>query len=142
MEKIQCEVTSEVFASKKTGVPHVRMERRDNEMDEEYMNALEAAKKYNLFLKVVTSVKSFDSYNSFFNIYTESEEPCRRIVVLTKTKELEEVYDENPNEKVDQCKSVDGNIWISDYSLLVNPDKIDLSNLIVNKKLIEELVWG
>ena len=56
------------------------------------MNALEAAKKYNLFLKVVTSVKSFDSYNSFFNIYDETEEPCRRIVVLTKNKELEEVY--------------------------------------------------
>ena len=111
-------------------------------MDKEYINAMEAVKKYNLFLKVVTSVKSFDSYNSFFNIYDESEQPCRRIVVLTKNKELEEVYDENPNEKVDQCKSVDGNIWISDYSLLVNPDKIDLSNLIVNKKLIEELVWG
>ena len=140
MEKIQQEVTSEVFASKKTGVPHVRMERRDNEMDEEYMNALEAAKKYNLFLKVVTSVKSFDSYNSFFNIYDESEESCRRIVVLTKTKELEEVYDENPNEKVEECKIVDGNIWISDYSLLVSPDKIDFSNLIVHKRLFEELV--
>ena len=140
MEKIQQEVTSEVFASKKTGVPHVRMERRDNEMDEEYMNALEAAKKYNLFLKVVTSVKSFDSYNSFFNIYDESEESCRRIVVLTKTKELEEVYDENPNEKVEECKIVNGNIWISDYSLLVSPDKIDFSNLIVHKRLVEELV--
>ena len=140
MEKIQQEVTSEVFASKKTGVPHVRMERRDNEMDEEYMNALEAAKKYNLFLKVVTSVKSFDSYNSFFNIYDESEESCRRIVVLTKTRELEEVYDENPNEKVEECKIVNGNIWISDYSLLVSPDKIDFSNLIVHKRLVEELV--
>ena len=58
-------------------------------MDKEYINALDAAKKYNLFLKVVTSVKSFDSYNSFFNIYEETEEPCRRIVVLTKNEELE-----------------------------------------------------
>lgn len=109
-------------------------------MNEEYINAIEAAKKYNLFLKVVTSVKTFDSYNSFFNIYDETEEPCRRIVVLTKTKELEEVYDENPTEKVEECKIVDGNMWINDYSLLVNPDKIDLSDLIVNKKLVEELV--
>ena len=109
-------------------------------MDKEYMNAIEAAKKYNLFLKVIVSVKSFDSYNSFFNIYEESEEPCRRIAVLTKTKELEEVYDENPNEKVDECKIVDGNIWLKDYSLLVNPDKIDLCNLIISKRLVEEIV--
>ena len=61
-------------------------------MDKEYINAIEAAKKYNLYLKAVVSVKSFDSYNSFFNIYDKSEEPCRRIIVLTKSKELEEVY--------------------------------------------------
>jgi len=110
-------------------------------MNNEYMNAIEAAKKYNLILKVVTSVKSFDSYNSFFNIYDETEEPCRRIVVLTKTEELEEVYDENPTEKVDECKIVDGNIWIKDYSLLVSPNKIDLADLIITKKLVEELIW-
>lgn len=109
-------------------------------MNEEYINAMEAAKKYKLFLKVVTSVKSFDSYNSFFNIYDEAEEPCRRIVILTKTKELEEVYDEDPTEKIEKCKLLDGSIWVKDYSLLVSPDKIDLSNLIVSKKLIEELV--
>ena len=100
-------------------------------MDKEYINAIEAAKKYNLLLKVVTSVKSFDSYNSFFNIYNETEEPCRRIVVLTKNKELEEVYDENPTEKIDKCKIVDENIWIKDYSLLVNPNKIDFADLIL-----------
>jgi len=111
-------------------------------MDKEYINAMEIANRYNLFLKVVTSVKSFDSYNSFFNIYEEAEEPCRRIVVLTKNKELEEVYDENSTEKVDECKIVDGNIWLKDYSLLVSPDKIDLSNLIIDKKLVEELIWG
>jgi len=109
-------------------------------MNKEYMNAMEAAKKYNLILKVVTSVKSFDSYNSFFNIYDETEESCRRIVVLTKNKELEEVYDENPTEKVDECKIVDGNIWIRDYSLLVNPNKIDLADLLINKKLVEEII--
>ena len=110
-------------------------------MNKEYMNAMEAAKKYNLILKVVTSVKSFDSYNSFFNIYEEAEQPCRRIVVLTKNEELEEVYDENPTEKVDECKIVDGNIWIRDYSLLVNPNKIDLADLLINKRLVEKIIW-
>ncbi|WP_459476826.1 hypothetical protein [Clostridium saccharoperbutylacetonicum] len=109
-------------------------------MDKEYINAIEAAKKYNLFLKVVVSVKSFDSYNSFFNIYSEQEEPCRRIAVLTKTQELEEVYEKNDAEKINECKIVDGNIWIKDYSLLTNPEKIDLENLNVDKKIIEELV--
>lgn len=112
----------------------------NNEPNIEYINAVEAADKYNLFLKLVTSVRSFDSYNSFFNIYDESEEPCRRIAVLTKTEELEEVYDENSSEKINECKIVDGNIWIKDYSLLINPNSIDLSDLTVNKKLIEELV--
>ena len=110
-------------------------------MDKEYINAQDAAKKYNLYVKVVTSVKSFDSYNSFFNIYEETEEACRRIVVITKTKELEEVYDEKPTEKVDECKIVDGNIWIEEYSLLVSPDKIDLTNLIVTIRLVEEIIW-
>lgn len=109
-------------------------------MDREYINATEAAEKYNLFLKVVTSVKSFDSYNSFFNIYEEFEESCRRIAVLTKSEDLEEVYDEDPTEKIEQEKIVDGNLWIKDYSLLISPEKIDLSALIVNKKLIEELI--
>ena len=116
------------------------MGRMDNQMNKEYINAMEAAEKYNLCLKVVTSVKSFDSYNSFFNIYEEAEEPCRRIIVLTKNKELEEVYDENPTEKIEEGKIVDGIMWIKDYSLLVNPDKIDLTSLIVNKNLVEELL--
>ncbi|MDR3595585.1 hypothetical protein [Clostridium sp.] len=108
-------------------------------MHTEYINAVEAAEKYNLFLKVVTSVKNFDSYNSFFNIYDEHEEACRRIVVLTKTKDLEEVYDENPTDKINEGKIIDGNIWIKEYSLLISLEKIDLSNLIVDKKLLEEL---
>jgi hypothetical protein len=109
-------------------------------MDKEYINAAEAAKKHNLFLKVVTSVKSFDSYNSFFNIYEEFEESCRRIAVLTKSEDLEEVYDEDPTETIEEGKIVDGNLWVKDYSLLVSPEKIDLATLTVNKKLIEELI--
>ncbi len=109
-------------------------------MHKEYIKVIEAAEKYNLFLKVVTSVRNFESYNSFFNIYDEYEEACRRIVVLTKTKDLEEVYDENPTETINECKIVQGNIWIKDYSLLINPDKIDLTNLIIDKQLVEELI--
>ncbi|WP_160687928.1 hypothetical protein [Clostridium sp. C2-6-12] len=109
-------------------------------MDKEYINAMEAAEKYNLFLKVVTSVKSFDSYNSFFNIYEEFEEPCRRIAVLTKSENLEEVYDKDPTETIEEGKIVDGNLWVKDYSLLVSPEKIDLATLTVNKKIVEELV--
>jgi hypothetical protein len=118
----------------------MKMERIENKMDKEYINAIEAAEKYNLFLKVVTSVKSFDSYNSFFNIYEEFEEPCRRMAVLTKSKELEEVYDENPTEKIEEGKIVDGNLWLKEYSLLTSPEKIDLSVLTVNKTLVEELL--
>jgi hypothetical protein len=109
-------------------------------MNRAYINAKEAAKKYNLFLKVVTSVKNFDSYNSFFNIYDMHEEPCRRIVVLTKNKELEEVYDEEPSVAISECRIVDESLWIKDYSLLTNPEKIDLSNLLVDKNLVEELL--
>lgn len=109
-------------------------------MHKEYIKVIEAAEKYNLFLKVVTSVRNFESYNSFFNIYDEYEEACRRIVVLTKTKDLEEVYDENPTETINECKIVEGNIWVKDYSLLINPDKIDLTNLIIDKQLVEELI--
>ena len=93
-------------------------------MEKEYIKATEAAEKYNLF----------------FNIYDEHEEPCRRIVVLTKTKELEEVYDENPTEEIKTCKIIQGNLWIRDYSLLTKPDSIDLSKFIISKKLVEELI--
>ncbi|WP_238948000.1 hypothetical protein [Clostridium sp. YIM B02569] len=109
-------------------------------MKKELIKAIEAAERYNLFLKVVTSVRSYDSYNSFFNIYDEHEEACRRIVVLTKTKELEEVYDEDPTEEIKECKIVQGNLWIKDYSLLTNLDKINLSSLYVIKNLVEELL--
>lgn len=109
-------------------------------MIEEYINASMAAKEYGLFLKVVTSVKSFETYNSFFNIFDEEEESCRRIAVITKIKELEEVYDEDVIEKINENKIVDGNLWIKDYSLLLPVEKIELENLMVNKKLFEEFL--
>lgn len=109
-------------------------------MGEKYINASLAAKEYGLFLKIVTSVKYFDTYNSFFNIFDQQEEPCRRIAVLTKLEQLEEVYDENPTEKLNENKIIDGNLWIKDYSLLVSPEKIDIQELMVDKKCFEEFI--
>ena len=106
----------------------------------EYINALKAADKYGLYLKVVTSVRSFDSYNSFFNIYDESEEPCRRIVVLTKNNALEEVYEQNDSDELLDGKIIDGNLWIKEYSLLMNPNKIDLSELVVSEELLKDFL--
>ncbi|OOM09307.1 hypothetical protein [Clostridium saccharobutylicum] len=108
-------------------------------MNEDYMTVKEAAKEYCLFLKIATSVKSFDSYNSFFNIYDEFEEACRRVVVLTKNEKLEEVYDENPTEPINEGRIVDGILWVKDYSLLINPEKIDLDDLKVSRNLVEQL---
>ena len=109
-------------------------------MSEKYINASLAAKEYGLFLKIVTSVKSFDTYNNFFNIFDQQEEPCRRIAVLTKLEQLEEVYDEDPNEKLSKNKIIDGNLWIQEYSLLVAPEKIMLQELMVSKKVVEEFI--
>lgn len=101
------------------------------------INAKEIAKELNLYLKVVVSTKSFETYNAFYNIYGDSEEYCRRIVVLTPYKDLEEVSDEDPNEKV-EGKIFEGNLWIAEYPLTMNPNKIDLDSLLVDESLIEE----
>lgn len=104
------------------------------------INAIEIAEKYNLYLKIVTAVRNFDSYNSFYNIYDENEEPVRRIAVLTKNKLLEEVYDVNSYEEITEAVIVQGDIWLKDYSLLQNPEKIDLSNLSVSEELVNEIL--
>lgn len=97
----------------------------------EMIKVTDLAKKLNLELKIVTSVRSFDFYNSFFNIFGETEEPCRRILILTKDKTLEEVYDENPDKKIDEPIKVDENIWLKEYPLTVNPSKIDFEDVYV-----------
>lgn len=109
-------------------------------MEDNYINALKAAKEYGLYLKVVTSIKSFESYNSFFNIFDEQDEACRRIVVLTKDKELEEVYDQDSTKEVESNIIVDGVIWLKSVSLLTNPEKIDLNNIMVSKSLVEKII--
>ena len=102
------------------------------------ISALKAAEENGLYLKIVTSVRSFDSYNSFYNIYGESEEPCRRIAVITRNSNLEEVYEEQDESELLQCKIIDDNLWIKDYSLLTNPDKIDLSELQIPREILEK----
>lgn len=106
-----------------------------------YINALKAAEDNGLYLKIATSVRNFDTYNSFFNIYGESEKPCRRIAVITKNSILEEVYENSEKEEpVTEAIIVDGNIWVKEYSLLDNPKKINLSELMVPEDLIAKIV--
>jgi hypothetical protein len=104
------------------------------------INVVELAKKSGLNLRIVTSVKSFDTYNSFFNIYDEFDEPCRRIVVLTKYENLEEVYDENPDEQIVVGKCISGNYWIKDYPLTTNPNKISLEDILVASDIAEDIL--
>lgn len=107
----------------------------------EFVNAQKIAEENGLFLKVATSVRNFESFNSFYNVYGETEEPCRRIAIITKNEILEEVYEDSPGEEpITECKIVDDNIWIKDYTLLDNPKKIDLSGLMVPKELVEVLL--
>ena len=68
------------------------------------VNALKVAKEHGLYLKLVTAVRNFDSYNSF------------------------------------ESKIIEGNLWIEEYSLLTNPEKIDLSQLEVPETLIKNFL--
>ncbi len=107
-------------------------------MNENYISAIELAKKFGLYLKVVTSVKTFDNFNSFFNIFDQQDEPCRRIVVLTPYKELEEIYDEEPDKPIVENIIVDGNLWIKEFPLITNPKNIDLESIVVPIDLVTE----
>lgn len=98
-------------------------------MNLQFIKAAEVAKELGLYLRVVTSTKSFDNYNSFFNIYTEMDEPCRRIVVLTPYKDLEEVNDDAPSNPINKYEFIDGNLWIEEYSLRQNPNKISMEDV-------------
>ena len=108
-------------------------------MKEEYIKAIDLAKELNLYLKIVTATNTFESYNSFFNIYDQYEEACRRIVVLTPFKNLEEVYDKDSDSKIVENNIVDGNVWLKEFSLLVNPNTIDLYSITISKDEAEKL---
>lgn len=101
-------------------------------MKEEYIKAIDLAKELNLYLKIVTATSTFESYNSFFNIYDQYEEACRRIVVLTPFKDLEEVYDKDSDSEIVANSIIDGNVWLKEFSLLVNPSTIDIDSIIIS----------
>lgn len=107
-------------------------------MNKDYINVLDVAKELGLSAKIVTSVKSFDNYNSFFNIYSDNEEPCRRIVILTKDEYIEEVYDEDSTKEVIPMEEKDGNIWIKEFPLTTNPNSIKLEEIFILKELVEK----
>jgi len=104
-------------------------------MSSNFINATDVAKELGLYLKIVISTKGFENYNSFFNIFSEMDEPCRRIVVLTPYKDLEEVNEDDPNNPIKKYTTIDGNLWIEEYSLRQNPSKILLEDV----KIPEEI---
>jgi hypothetical protein len=105
----------------------------------EDIKVIDLAKELSLHVKLVTSIKSFDNFNSYFNIYSEVEEPCRRIVVITPYEELEEVYDENPDEPINSNILIDGNVWIGEYPLITSPKDIQLETLKISKELAHNI---
>lgn len=109
-------------------------------MNKYHISASEITKQFGLYLKVVTSVKTFDNFNSFFNIFNQQDEPCRLIVVLTPYKELEEIYDEKPDKPIVENIIVDGNLWIKEFPLTTNPKNIDLESIVVSKALVTEML--
>lgn len=90
------------------------------------------ATELKLHLKVVVSTKNFGNYNSFFNIYDEWEEPCRRIVILTPYEGIEEVSDECPSIDIIENSIIDGNVWLKEFPLTTNASNIDLNELYIS----------
>ncbi|MGL4849812.1 MAG: hypothetical protein ACRC28_12950 [Clostridium sp.] len=102
------------------------------------MKKAEIEKKYGLYLKMVVSMGEFDNYNRFFNIYSEYEEACRRILVLTPYKELEEVNEFDKDKKITEPIKHEGNLWLREYELLQNPDKINLDEIEIDEDVIKD----
>ena len=101
---------------------------------------IDVAKKLDLNVKTVVSIKAFDKYNAFFNIYGEDDEPCRRLIILTKDENIEEVYDENPGEAITPGMVVDDNIWIKEYPLTTNPNKIDIDDIEITDEVYKKII--
>lgn len=104
------------------------------------LKLMDVAKELKFNLKIVVSIKGFDKYNAFFNIYGEDDEPCRRLVILTNDENIEEVYDENPGEAIVPGMIVDDNIWIKEYPLTTNPNKINLEDLEVSEEIYQKII--
>ena len=103
------------------------------------LKLIDVAKELNLNLKIVVSIKEFDKYNAFFNIYGEDDEPCRSLVILAKEENMEEVYYENPGEAIVPGMIVDDNIWIKEYPLTTNPNKIDIGEIEITDEVYEKI---
>lgn len=108
-------------------------------MNNELINISDIAEELGLYLKIVTSTSLFEDYNSFFNIFSENEEYCRRIVVLTPFKELEEVSEKDLALVITEPIKINGNIWIKEFPLTTNPDKIDLNEIKISKELYNKI---
>jgi len=108
-------------------------------MSSKFINATDVAKELGLYLKIVISTKGFENYNSFFNIFNEMDEPCRRIVVLTPYKDLEEVTDDDPSKSITKYTIIDGNLWIEEYSLRQNPREILLEDVKIPEEVYIKL---
>lgn len=103
------------------------------------IKAVDIAKELNLYVKLVTSCDNFENYNSFFNIYSEFEEPVRRVVVITPYKDLEEVVEQDSSQNINTEEIIDGNLWIKDYPLTTVPASIDINSIEISEKQAEIL---
>lgn len=97
----------------------------------ELINVKEIIKNSDYVLKIVTSIGLFDNYDMFHNIYEQYEEPCRRIVVMTKETSLEEVYEEK--NKLLPFSSY-GHIWIKEFPIAMSFSEIDLDNIYITSE--------
>ena len=109
-------------------------------MDKELIKAIDVAKELGLYLKMVVSTKEYNNYNSFYNIYGEHEEPCRRILVLTSYEELEEVNEIEGKDEFEKYNIVDGNMWLEEYPLTLECKVVDIQELLGETRVIGEVV--
>lgn len=74
----------------------------------------EIAKEKGYFLKIVTSMGLFDNYDMFHNIFEQYEEPCRRLLILTKDENLEEVYEKEIKEYPSKLEDI---IYLKEFPI-------------------------
>lgn len=100
------------------------------------MKAKELAISLGYQLKIVTSIGLFDNYDMFHNIFEQYEEPCRRIVLLTRDDNLTEVYEEK--NKTFPFESF-GNIWLKEFPINLSYKDIFLEDIDLDENEIEKI---